>query len=350
MPVALIGLGMVSRTHVSAIAATGGRVTLKGVLSRSPSRAGGYADSIAPDLGYTPRVYGSIHDVAADPDVEFAIVCTPPNARTEIVSILAGAGKHILMEKPIERTLAAAEDIVDVCAAQGVSLGIVFQLRTRASARLLAEKLREGSLGKIAVVEIAVPWWRPQSYYDEPGRGTYARDGGGVLISQAIHTLDLALSLTGAVRKVQAMASTTSLHRMESEDFVSAGLEFESGAVGSLVASTASYPGGAESIVLHCENATAALKSGKLELAWHDGRVEEFGEEGGTGGGADPMAFTHEWHQAIIEDFADAIATGRPPVCTGRDALAVHRVIEALVEILPRRPGHPCFDSRVGPE
>lgn len=331
MRVALMGLGMVAGTHVSAIAGTGGRVSLKGVLSRSPSRAAGFAESVAGELGYTPLVYDSVDAIARDPDIDFVLVCTPPNARAEIVSVLAGAGKPILMEKPIERTLPAAVEIVDICAARDVPLGIVFQHRMRASAQLLAKRLRDGSLGEIAMVEITVPWWRPQSYYDEPGRGTYGRDGGGVLISQAIHTLDLALSLTGAVRKVQAMASTTSLHRMESEDFVSAGLAFESGAVGSLVASTASYPGGAESIILHCENATAALRAKKLDVRWHDGRVEAFGEDGGTGGGADPMAFTHQWHQGIIEDFAEAIATGRPPICTGREALTVHRLIEALV-------------------
>ncbi len=330
MAVALIGLGMVSRTHVKAISEAPG-ITLKGVLSRSPSRAGEFAQSLAADLGYAPKVYDNIQEVAADRDIDFAIVCTPPNARTEIVSVLARAKKHILLEKPIERSLAAAKDIVDNCAAEGVSLGIVFQHRMRASARMLSERLAEGSLGRIAAVEIAVPWWRPQSYYDEPGRGTYARDGGGVLISQAIHTLDLALSMTGPVTKVQAMASTTALHRMESEDFVSAGLAFESGAVGSLVASTACFPGRAESILLHCEEASASLTSGKLELAWHDGRVEAFGEEGGTGSGADPMAFTHEWHQAIIEDFAAAIAQGKAPICTGQEALRVHAVIDALV-------------------
>ena len=331
MKVALIGLGMVSRTHVKAISEAAEGVTLKGVLSRSPSRAGDFARSAATDLGYTPEVYESVQQLAEDPDIDFAIVCTPPNARSEIVSTLARAKKHILLEKPIERSLAAAKEIVEDCAAQGVLLGVVFQHRMRASARRLSEILAEGTLGPIAAVEIAVPWWRPQAYYDEPGRGSYARDGGGVLISQAIHTLDLALSLTGPVRKVQAMASTTDLHRMESEDFVSAGLVFESGAVGSLVASTASFPGRAESILLHCEKASASLVSGKLELAWQDGRRESFGEAGGTGSGADPMAFTHAWHQAIIEDFADAIAKDRDPVCTGREALLVHGVIDALV-------------------
>ncbi|MEP3428308.1 MAG: Gfo/Idh/MocA family oxidoreductase [Roseibium sp.] len=332
MKVALIGLGMVAQTHVRAIAATEGQVQLKGVLSRDVARSKAFADSVAPLLGTSPCTYADVAEIAADPEIGFVIVCTPPNARADIVAELTAAGKPILMEKPIERTFASAENIVAQCEAANVPLGIVFQHRMRESGKLLAKTLEECSLGKISVVEIAVPWWRTQSYYDEPGRGTYARDGGGVLISQAIHTLDLALSLTGPVSEVQAMASTTSLHKMEAEDFVTAGLHFANGAVGSMVASTASFPGDAESIILHCEKGSAILKSGKLELAWHSGETESFGEEAATGGGADPMGFTHAWHQSIIEDFAEAVKVGRSPACSGREALLVHQLIDALVK------------------
>jgi predicted dehydrogenase len=182
----------------------------------------------------------------------------------------------------------------------------------RAAAMHLRAMLSEGRLGDLGLVEIVVPWWRDQSYYDEPGRGTYARDGGGVLISQAIHTLDMALSLAGPVRRVQAMASTTAFHDMESEDYVTAGLSFENGAVGSLVASTASFPGAAETLTLHGMLGSARLVSGELTVTFRSGEVETFGEDAGSGGGADPMAFTHEWHQGLIADFADAIAEGRP--------------------------------------
>lgn len=331
MKVALIGLGMVARTHVRAITASAGHVILKGVCSQNPKKAAEFAQSIAVDLGAPPQVYATVQDIAADPDIDFAVLCTPPNARAEIVATLASAGKHILMEKPIERSFDAAAAIVSTCEAAGVTLGIVFQHRMRASAQQLTSLLNSGTLGGIAVVEINVPWWRAQSYYDEPGRGTYARDGGGVLISQAIHTLDLALSLTGPVTKVQAIARTSSLHRMEAENYVSAGLDFANGAVGSLIASTTSYPGGAESITLHCKNGSAVMKSGQLEVFWQTGKVEKFGEESASGGGADPMAFTHEWHQAIIEDFATSLAENRAPVVSGRTALDVHRLIDAIV-------------------
>lgn len=329
MKIGLIGLGMVAETHVRAIAAAPD-LHLTAVLTRDTERAQTFADRIAPILGHVPQVHTDIETLAAS-DIDFAILCTPPDTRQEIVSALAKAGKPILMEKPVERTTRAATRIVDICDAARIPLGIVFQHRMRQASRDLGVLLSSGDLGPIAAVEIAVPWWRDQAYYDAPGRGTLARDGGGVLLTQAIHTLDLALSFTGPVTRVQAMARTTALHRMETEDFVTAGVDFASGAVGSLTASTASRPGGSESIGLHCANGSARLAQGRLSVDWADGTSQTFGEKAATGGGADPMAFTHDWHQAVIEDFAAALRADRPPACTGREALRVHTLIDAIL-------------------
>jgi predicted dehydrogenase len=126
------------------------------------------------------------------------------------------------------------------------------------------------------------------------------------------------------------MTATSRFHTMESEDFATAGLRFANGAIGSLVASTASFPGGAETITLHFEKASLHLGSGVLTVSWRNGETETFGASATTGGGADPMAFTHEWHQGIIEDFADAITENRDPVVTGRAALASHALIDAI--------------------
>ena len=168
------------------------------------------------------------------------ILITPPNQRLELVKEFSKAGKNILMEKPIERSTKQAEEIVNICEKDNVKLGIVFQHRFRESSIKLKKLIEENAFGSIYSVQVNIPWWRDQSYYDEPGRGTYERDGGGVLISQAIHTLDLMLSIIGQVEEVQAIAKTTSFHKMESEDFVAAGLKFKNGAVGSLMASTTS--------------------------------------------------------------------------------------------------------------
>lgn len=317
---------MVSSTYADALA-NSHRVALGPVFARRAEARRQFLDAHS---GLDGTEANSIQDIADDPSVDFVILTTPPNARRNIVEILAAAGKPILMEKPVERTLDAAVGLVTLCEDLNVPLGIMLQHRARPVVPILREKLTE--LGHLVLAEVNVPWWRPQAYYNEPGRGTYERDGGGVLISQAIHTLDLMLSLTGPVSEVTAMCATTAAHDMEAEDVVVAGLAFANGAVGQVFATTASYPGSGEVITLHCRDGSARLEAGVLRLDWHDGRREEIGEAASSGAGADPMAFTSDWHQAVIDDFAEALQQGRPPMITGRDALEVHRLIEAIEE------------------
>lgn len=321
--VALIGAGMVAGTHLAAIRDTAG-LRLTGIWSRDPARAAATAPGA--------HVYPDLASIAADPAVDFVIVITPPNARADILAPLVAAGKHILLEKPVARDLAEARGVVDLCAAAGVTFGVVFQHRMRAASQAAAALVAGGELGALGLVEINVPWWRDQAYYDVPGRGSYARDGGGVLISQAIHTIDLALSLSGPVSAVQAMTMTTPFHRMEAEDVAVAGLRFKGGAAGWLTATTASFPGAAESIRLHFAHASLHLEAGVLTVSHRDGRVERIGAMAGTGGGADPMAFTHDWHQAVIEDFCNALRDGRAPCVTGQGALAAHALIDAITQ------------------
>ncbi|MEM8554538.1 MAG: Gfo/Idh/MocA family oxidoreductase [Pseudomonadota bacterium] len=319
----VIGAGMGAKPHGRALADLRDRVEVTGVFSRTSERR----ETFAAEHGFP--VAAVLNDLIDDSDA--ILLLTPPVARTDILTACAEAGKHVLCEKPLERTAEAAGAIVETFDAKGLKLGVVFQHRYRHGSRVLARMIGNGDMGAILAVEAQVPWWRDQSYYDEPGRGTYARDGGGVLISQAIHTLDLMLSLTGPVSEVQAMTATTGFHQMEAEDFAAAALRFANGAVGSIIASTAAYPGGAESIRLHCAKATATLQAGTLRLDWHDRAPEEIGEPATTGGGADPMAFPHDWHRDLIAGFVDAVATDRDPVPSGRDALAVQRLIDAMV-------------------
>lgn len=328
--VAMIGTGMVARTHVLAIRDADVPVRLVGVLSRHPERASAFAEEAAERLGQDVEVFDTLGSICRDARVDVALILTPPDARRSVIEPLAGAGKAILLEKPVGRTLAEAQEVVALCEGAGVPLGVVFQHRMR-EASVAARRLVEGgTLGALGLAEISVPWWRQQDYYDEPGRGTYARDGGGVLISQAIHTIDLALTLTGPVSEVIAMTGTTPLHRMEAEDVAIAGLRFANGALGWLTASTASFPGAAEGITLHFEKASLRLAEGVLRVHWRDGRIETHGAAATTGGGADPMAFTHDWHTWVLEDFVRAVIAGREPSISGRDALPAHELIHAI--------------------
>ncbi|MEH6833093.1 MULTISPECIES: Gfo/Idh/MocA family protein [Falsihalocynthiibacter] len=321
---AVIGLGMASKPHLAALRQLAPNVEVAGVFARNEERR----NAVAEQGGW--RAYDSLQAICEDATVDGAIVITPPNARADIVAALAKAGKHVLMEKPVERDLPRAVSLVETCEAAGVQLGIVLQHRFRAGAEALRGLVDGGTLGKINMVRVTVPWWRDQSYYDQAGRGTYATDGGGVLITQAIHMLDLMLSITGPVSKVSALIGTTSLHDMEGEDFANAGLVFANGAIGSVMATTASYPGGAETLELDTDKAGLRLAAGELVINWRDGRSETIGEITGTGGGSDPMDFPCDWHRDLIADFAMSLRDGRAPRITGRAALEVHRLIDAI--------------------
>jgi predicted dehydrogenase len=324
--VGVIGTGMAATPHAKALNDLRDNIDLRGVFSRDAKKCKIFAERF--DLPFIKNV----EDLINDPKLDIIIIITPPNQRLKLAQQFSGAGKHILMEKPIERSSAEAKKIVNMCKEKNVKLGIVFQHRFRESSQKLKKLVFSNSLGSIFTVQVQVPWWRDQSYYDEPGRGTYERDGGGVLISQAIHTLDLMLSLTGSVSEVQALSSTSQFHKMETEDFVAGGLKFKSGASGAIFASTGSFPGNAESITLNCEKASAHLQSGVLTINWLDGRMEKFGETSGTGGGVDPMAFPHDWHRDLIDDFVKSIQNNHNSSISGEEALNVHELIDALIE------------------
>jgi predicted dehydrogenase len=179
---------------------------------------------------------------------------------------------------------------------------------------------------------MTVPWWRPQGYYDEPGRGTLARDGGGVLMTQAIHTLDLFRSLVGVSEVVAAQATRTAMHRMETEDYASALVRLGNGAPGSIVATTTAFPGGPERIEITGARGTAALIGRRLQIAYLDGEQEVVEAEGSTGAGANIMDFPHEAHRALIADFLDAVAQGRDPAATGEEALATQKLIGEILD------------------
>jgi len=327
--IALVGAGMVSSTYAAALHELSPSLSLVGVLSARKDSALKFLET---HKAYFPdaRVFESAEAIAADSSIDAVIITTPPDAREDLVEIFSAAGVAILMEKPIERTLLAATRLCEMCESRNVPLGIVLQHRVRPAVQELQKILATTSPGPLHSLEISVPWWREQAYYDQPGRGTYARDGGGVLINQAIHTLDLALLLAGPVSEVSSVSTTTGFHDMEAEDFVVSALRFECGAIGSLFASTACYPGRAESIRLYFDNLTVSLEASRLLMQWHDGREQTVGAVSETGGGADPMAFTSAWHQTVIEEFMLSLQTDKNPPITARSALGVHALIDAL--------------------
>jgi predicted dehydrogenase len=219
---------------------------------------------------------------------------------------------------------------VQACRDAGVRLGVVFQNRFRPAVQRLASLVHCGALGPLAYAGLDLRWWRPQPYYDEPGRGTYARDGGGVLMTQAIHSLDPLMWLAGDVSSVTGITATTLLHSMEAEDFASAALRFESGASGYVLATTAAFPGFPERIEVAGKNGTAVLEGSALRVVFQDGRTDEFRDPSSSGFSAKPMDFSHTAHRELIKDFCAAIREDRAPSIVGEDALRVQRLIERI--------------------
>ena len=321
--VALIGLGMAVTPHARSLVDLKDRVEVAYAFSPSAARRAKFAEKFP-----FPQAE-RLETILGDRSVDAVLVLTPPNTHLELVERCAGAGKHVLLEKPLEISTPRAERLVRAC--RNVKLGVVLQHRFRPA----AEKLREmlGQLGKLVSACASIPNWRPQSYYDQPGRGTRARDGGGVLLTQGIHTLDLFLSFTGNVSEVKSFWTTTPVHRMETEDLVSAALRFESGALGVVHATTAAYPGFAERIELIGTAGTALLEGTSLKVQFVNGKSLEMKTESGAGGtGADPMAFPHDWHRGVLADFLDAIERNRAPRVSGEEALKVHRFIDRLLQ------------------
>lgn len=318
---------MAVKPHAAALRDLRDQVEVVAAYSPTAARRAAFAADW-PDFPLTDR----LEDALTAPGVDAVLILTPPNTHLALVRQAAMAGKHVLLEKPLETAPDRAEGLVSLCARHDVTLGIVLQHRFRPAAERLKALLDEGALGEIRSCSASIRLWRPQSYYDEPGRGTRDRDGGGVLLTQGIHTLDLMLWLAGPVASVQGYARTLD-HRMETEDTACAALHFKSGALGVVEATTSAFPGFPERIDLTCSLGSARLEGAGLTVLWRDGRRLDLAPEPGPGGtGADPMAFSHEAHRALIADFAAAIREDRPPRITGRDAMRVHRLIDAILE------------------
>jgi UDP-N-acetyl-2-amino-2-deoxyglucuronate dehydrogenase len=259
-----------------------------------------------------------------NPRVDVVLVLTPPHTHAEVALRAAHAGKHVLLEKPLDVDLPRARALVEAFAQARRTLGVVFQHRFRRSPMALRQLLDEGELGRLLSVCASVRWWRSAEYFAQPGRGMRARDGGGVLLTQAIHTLDLLLHLAGPAASVMARCSASGLRHTDTEDIACAVVGYASGAVGVIDTTTVAYPGYTERIEI-AGTAGSALLEGDRLVVQRPGRpaLEVCGTSGG-GGGA-------EAHRRLIEEFLDALVERREPINSGRSALAVHALIDAML-------------------
>ena len=324
---AVVGLGMASKPHVKSLRDLADRVDVAAVFSPNAERRQAFAEA------HGLPAADNLDAILSDKTIEAVMILTPPNTHLELVQQAAKAGKHILLEKPLEITPARAEALVEAAETADVRLGVVLQHRFRPISVALAGLIRDGRLGTLVSASARLHNWRPQSYYDQPGRGTKARDGGGVLLTQAVHTLDLLISLVGLPVEVTGYCTTSPVHRMETEDLAMGAIRFADGALGSISATTCAYPGYPDAIDVIGTNGMATLAGSTVRAQFHDGSMFEQ-DDGAIGGGAgaDPMDFPHDHHRAVLTDFLDAIAGGRDARVSGREALKVHSLIAAMLQ------------------
>ncbi len=325
--IGIVGLGMATQPHMLAIRDLegAGTVRLVGGFSPSVERREGFA------LRWKAPVFDSQDALLAAPGLDLVLVLTPPGQHLPVAQAAAAAGKHLLVEKPLERTAAEGAALVQVARQAGVTLGVVFQHRFRPAALRLKQAVEAGELGALLSCSASIRWWRDAAYFAQPGRGTKARDGGGVLLTQAIHTLDLLLHIAGPLARVGALARTSGLRAIDTEDMACAALQFASGAIGALDATTVAEPGYPERIEIAGTGGSACLVAERLDLHVKGRPVEVVEGAMAGGGGADPMAFDHGPHRAMIGEMCAAITQHRAPSHDGASGLPVLRAIEAIL-------------------
>jgi UDP-N-acetyl-2-amino-2-deoxyglucuronate dehydrogenase len=319
--VAVLGAGLAAQPHLVALQEEGCAVVA--VATRDESRAARVRSRF-------PGVRRCWPPEAALEDADLALVLSPAGTHLELVRAAASRGCDVLVEKPLDVSLPRAAELVRATEEAGVGLAVCYQHRAKAAGRRLQDLFASGELGGLTGGTVLVPWWRPQEYYDEPGRGTYERDGGGVLITQASHALDLFLWTVGLPRRVMALAGT-SAHRMEAEDTLGAILDYGDGRIVTLHATTAAYPGRDEQLTISGSRGTAVLTGAELAVCRAPGEPPEIlATETASATAADPSLQPAGWHHTILRDALAAFADGREPLAGGRSALRTQEVIAAL--------------------
>ncbi|MDF2835665.1 MAG: oxidoreductase [Paenibacillus sp.] len=263
-------------------------------------------------------------------DVDIVCVTTSSGSHASIGLDVLEAGKHLVVEKPIAMNAKDAQALVDKAAEKGVTLSVISQRRLEANNQAIKRVLDGGGLGKLLLAEVALPFYRSQEYYDSANwRGTISEDG-GVLMNQGIHCLDLMLWFAGKVRTVFGKTATQT-HHIEAEDLGLAIVRFESGAYGTIMASTSVSPGYPASITLYGEKGTIKLE-GSTIVRWSVPGWDEpnWTQEETYGGVSDPRSIVSEFHQSQLIDVMAAIETGVKPISSGEDGARAVQLVETI--------------------
>lgn len=342
MRIGIIGTGAIAHKHAQAWRNLG--FSVSACSNRDAVRGRNFADQWVD--GGAARFIPDWRDLIADARVDLVDLCTLPGFRLPVIEACAAAGKPVQVQKPIAANTAAASRMIEAARGAGIALGVVSQHRFDDSSRFLKQAILDGRLGRILQADAYIKWFRPDSYYARPGKGTWAEEGGGALINQGIHSVDLLLWIAGTIEFVEAIWQLGAAHTIEAEDVVNALVRYESGATGVIQAATAFRPGYPERIEIHGTKGSAAIAGDRL-VAWDveydfgdPAPVQAAGAAGAAhgSGASDPAAISLAPFERQFRDFTDAIRAGRAPLVSDVEGYRALAVVEAIYRS--------CFEQR----
>lgn len=332
---AIIGCGTIARFHVRALAEVpGAKVTaLVGRNLEAPRKLANEMKLAGVSL------HADLAEALRREEVQAVAICTPSGNHLEPALAAAAAGKHVVVEKPLEITPARCDDIIAACDRAGVRLATIFPSRFVDANVALKCAVEAGRFGRLVLAETTCKWWRSQEYYDNGAwRGTWQLDGGGALMNQAVHNVDLLLWLMGPATHVTGFTATLAHERIEVEDTAVATVRFANGALGVILASTGIHPGFPKTIAVYGDAGSAAVENESI-VTWkfaqpevNDEHLQFRATSGVSGGAADPKAISHEYHARQLRDFVAAIHENRPPAVDGREGKRAVELICALYQ------------------
>lgn len=320
----MIGTGAISHKHAQAYKNIGFQLTVCTDINETYGRK--FADQ------YGAEFVPTYEQVCRHSNVDYVDVCTFPDFRMQPIAICAEAGKHVQVQKPISTDLETARLMLDTARQAGILLGVVSQHRFDDASLFLSKAIADGRLGKLLQADCYVKWFRSADYYSRPIKGSWKTEGGGALINQAIHGIDILRWLAGPVKELFAVWQLGALHKIESEDVVNAVMKFSSGATGVVQASTAFWPGYTERTEFHGTKGTAIISGDKLttwDVENDSGEPAPVAKEVASGA-SDPMAISLEPFERQFLDFGEAIAKGRKPRVAGEEGYQALEIVDAV--------------------
>lgn len=332
MRVGIIGTGAIAWKHAQAYKNIGYQVTA--CTNGTAEKGRKFAEATGCEYVATPA------ELCARPDVDFVDVCTFPSYRLEAVDLCAQNKKYVLVQKPMAVDLETAAKMIRTAKTEGIQLGVVSQHRWDDSILFLKRALTAGRLGTILQADAYVKWWRTDEYYARPIKGSWEIEGGGALISQAIHQVDVLLHLMGAVDEVFGYWQLGATHKIESEDCVCAVMRYASGATGVIQAATALWPGYPERVEIHGTKGSAIVTGDQLttwDVKDDSGEPAPLAQQAKSGA-SDPMAISTVPFERQLAEFGEACKAGRTPACSGIDG---YRALELVRSIYTS-----CFEGQ----